>query len=150
MATNTTTADNDVEEGGENEDKEEETPKEIEIIDGETFIVDRILDEVIKEDGSLWYLVRWQDYGPEFDTSEPSTGLAHCVDILRVWEEEKAARQKQNGKQNLFQLFTFVQSGSDPGHQKAEKNPGVEVAVAERGQKVFDRMYHQNDVGRRR
>ena len=60
--------------------------------DGEYFEVEKIVEE-IEEDGQLFYKIRWLNYGPEYDSNEPASAIAHCSDILAEWEQRKEAQR---------------------------------------------------------
>ena len=60
--------------------------------DDEYFEVEKILDE-IEEDGQRYYTIRWVNYGPEYDSHEPVSAIAHCTDIVAEWEKEKEERK---------------------------------------------------------
>ena len=68
--------------------------------DEEYFEVERILDEK-DEGGQLYYKIRWTNYGPEYDTLEPASAIAHCQDIIAQWEQEKAARAAKRAQQSI-------------------------------------------------
>jgi hypothetical protein len=65
--------------------------------DGEHYVVERIMEEMLAEDGIVWYLIRWEGYEPEGDTWEPYEHIKQCTDIIANWEATKAARAKQKG-----------------------------------------------------
>jgi len=68
--------------------------------EGEWFEVEKILDELIGDDGQLYYIVRWSGYSPEYDTVEPAKELEHCVDITAAWQAEKESRNKAQVAEN--------------------------------------------------
>jgi len=63
----------------------------------EKYAVEKILDEMLAEDGKVWYQIRWEGYESEGDTWEPYKNLKDCTDIIASWEATKAARAKQKG-----------------------------------------------------
>jgi hypothetical protein len=65
--------------------------------DGEHYAVERIMEEMLAEDGIVWYLIRWEGYEPDGDTWEPYEHIKECTDIIASWEATKAARAKQKG-----------------------------------------------------
>ena len=65
--------------------------------DGEHYVVERIVEEMLAEDGNVWYLIRWEGYEPDGDTWEPYEHIKLCTDIIATWEATKAARAKQKG-----------------------------------------------------
>lgn len=58
------------------------------------FQIDHIVAEKI-EGGRLYYKVKWTGYLESDNTWEPSSGLAHCEDILEDWVCEKQRRARQ-------------------------------------------------------
>jgi len=64
---------------------------------GERFPVEKIVEEMLAEDGKVWYKIRWEGYTPEGDTWEPYKNIKDCTDIIASWEATKAARAKQKG-----------------------------------------------------
>src|SRR5579862_8402497 len=61
---------------------------------GAVFIeVEKILgEERSKENGQLYYKIRWLGYTSEDDSLEPAHEIQHCVEIVRAWEAEKARK----------------------------------------------------------
>jgi len=84
-------------ENAETEHAEGEGERENKDDDGSYFVVEKILEESVVE-GVLMYKVRWENYGPQDDTFEPATELAHCTDILEAWKEEKRKRAAREAK----------------------------------------------------
>jgi Chromo (CHRromatin Organisation MOdifier) domain len=55
------------------------------------FEVERILaEERSKENGQLYYKIRWLGYTSDYDSLEPAHEIEHCVEIVAAWEAEKA------------------------------------------------------------
>ena len=65
--------------------------------DEEKYVVEKIVEEMLAEDGDVWYLIRWEGYKPEMDTWEPYENIKQCTDIIASWEATKATRAKQKG-----------------------------------------------------
>jgi Chromo (CHRromatin Organisation MOdifier) domain len=78
--------------------------------DEEQYVVEKIVEEMLAEDGNVWYLIRWEGYEPDKDTWEPYENIKQCTDIIASWEASKAARAKQKGikvsRYMLIQLWT--------------------------------------------
>ena len=57
------------------------------------FEVEKILaEERSKEDGQLYYKIRWLGYTSDDDSLEPAHEIQHCVEIVAAWEAEKARK----------------------------------------------------------
>lgn len=75
----------------------------------EYYEVERILDEK-DQDGQMCYKIRWVNYGPEFDSLEPVSAIAHCHDIIAQWEREKEARAAKLTQQSIAIAFPMTHS----------------------------------------
>jgi hypothetical protein len=56
--------------------------------DKDEFEVEEILDKQ-REDGQLWYLVKWKNYDTDANSWEPIENLIHCRDMLKEFEQKK-------------------------------------------------------------
>ena len=73
----------------ENNDERQEESQEQAIF----FEVEKILaEERSKENGLLYYKIRWLGYTSDDDSMEPAHEIQHCVEIVAAWEAEKARR----------------------------------------------------------
>lgn len=90
-----------------NPDKEKDAAKGSGNSDDEYFEVEKILNE-IEEDGQRYYTIRWVHYGPEYDSNEPVSAIAHCTDIIAEWEKEKEARKTKAALQQRVPLKVAV------------------------------------------
>ncbi|XP_054001737.1 histone-lysine N-methyltransferase SUV39H2 [Hylaeus anthracinus] len=50
--------------------------------------VEKILGKKEK-DGMINYLIKWKNWGPEYNSWEPMSNLVHCTDILEDFERER-------------------------------------------------------------
>jgi hypothetical protein len=53
----------------------------------EEFVVEKIIAHRHEKTGTLKYLVRWEGYGPQFDTWEPKTNLKNAPRILAEYRK---------------------------------------------------------------
>ena len=75
----------------ENDDEPHEEAQEQAVF----FEVEKILgEERSKENGQLYYKIRWLGYTSDDDSLEPADEIQHCLDIVAAWEKEKAKRGK--------------------------------------------------------
>lgn len=74
------------------EDSAEDNEEEAEL--GAIFFeVEKILgEERSKENGQLYYKIRWLGYTSDHDSLEPAHEIQHCVEIVAAWEAEKARK----------------------------------------------------------
>ena len=57
------------------------------------FEVEKILaEERSKENGQLYYKIRWLGYTSDYDSLEPAHEIEHCVEIVAAWKAEKAQK----------------------------------------------------------
>ena len=61
--------------------------------EGKSYIVERLLNKRIRRTGRghgeiVEYLVKWQGYGPEFDTWYNVKNLDNCMDLVQEYEAE--------------------------------------------------------------
>jgi len=65
----------------------------------EIYIVEKILDKKVT-DGKVTYYLKWQGYGPQYDTWEPVENL-DCDELIEDFEKEWTERQKRGFDRGL-------------------------------------------------
>jgi hypothetical protein len=55
-----------------------------------SYEVERVLGKQVSPAGTISYLVRWKDYGPEFDEWKPASAMAKAQDVVEEYERRMA------------------------------------------------------------
>jgi hypothetical protein len=66
-----------------------------------TYIVQSIKDKRVSEDGSVEYLVSWEDYSKEYDTWEPAEALSDAQEAIVDFEAREAEKQSRQESRRL-------------------------------------------------
>jgi hypothetical protein len=95
---------------GDTEDQQEE-PRDLE---EQEYEIERILDEWrSKENGVLYYKIRWLGYSPKYDSFEPASEIEKCTEIVAEWEKKKAERLLRKGTMISSACRTYVVKGEN-------------------------------------
>lgn len=103
--------------------------EEIEDEDDEIFIVEKILDHRIENDGELRFKVKWEGYDEPGDlTWEPEENLESAPDILKAYFKKIGGREKAfeeipkaNSNKKKRNRLSVNNAGSDTGSQSSVK-----------------------------
>ena len=128
-------------EGEENEDVSEgEYDRE--------YAVEKILDEMLADDGRIYYKIRWEGYSPKWDSWEPREGnIEKCIGILKAWEATKAAQAKQGNRLSKVGANRITdrkrvtggdESGSGSGRNKKRSKSELFSSASKRRKTIAD------------
>lgn len=91
--------------------------------------VERIL-EAKKKDGRVIYKVRWEGYGSEEDSWEPSENLLTCQELVeRYWVQRKESYKKRGRKPKRLKEVAGEDSDTDEGNRKDQNDDDVEMST---------------------
>lgn len=91
--------------------------------------VERIL-EAKKKDGRVIYKVRWEGYGSEEDSWEPSENLLTCQELVeRYWVQRKESYKKRGRKPKRLKEVAGEDSDTDEGNRKDQNDDDGEMST---------------------
>lgn len=84
--------------------------------------VERIIDAK-RKDGKVLFKVRWEGYGSEEDSWEPSDNLLTCQELVdRFWLERKEGYKKRGRKPKRLKEMAGEDSDTDDGNRKDQNS----------------------------
>lgn len=80
---------------------------------GEEYEVDFIIDSKFSNRSKSWqYKIRWRGYGPEHDSWEPESNLAHAAAAIAEWKAKRGTQRRGRRGQSTSARVQDEKDGS--------------------------------------